>query len=450
MIFYNTCTSSIMYDFSIENNAEKIVSPKTREYFREVISSYYNGNHRAAIVTLYSVVIVDIIIKLETLRDVYSDESAAKILDDIKNTQNKTSPKSAWETQLIEVVSTKTQLFDNIDKVRIDNLTKDRHLCAHPVIDKEDKLHTPNRETVASHIRNMMESLFLKPALLSKKVLPTILTDLEEKTELLIDDHSLKNYLESKYLKSLTQPVELAIFKELWGFVFKKINDECNKNRDMNFRFLNILFQRNSKKCTYLIREEKDRFSNNVLNNKETIYYLTAFLAQYDFLYNELNENVKLAIRKNCSDSLKSKILAWFLSDGFQIHLDDVRKVLKEKHILVLLLDDCYKACTTLITIGVSRGYEEEVISFIISLYVSSQNYDKADLYFDDFVRKHLEYFSEHDFISLCEGANQNSQTYDRRNSPSDHKYLMDFIRNKHSTFDFTPYPNLFKDIQKL
>ena len=49
-------------------NAQKIYSPKSREYFKEVISSYVNGNYRSAIVMLYSVCICDLLFKLQELK----------------------------------------------------------------------------------------------------------------------------------------------------------------------------------------------------------------------------------------------------------------------------------------------------------------------------------------------------------------------------------------------
>ena len=60
-----------MKDYSLENSIEQINSERTKKYFREVSSSYFNGNYRASIVTLYSVVINDILIKLEVLDEIY-------------------------------------------------------------------------------------------------------------------------------------------------------------------------------------------------------------------------------------------------------------------------------------------------------------------------------------------------------------------------------------------
>jgi hypothetical protein len=231
-----------MKDFSIEYASQKINSEKTKEYFKEVSSSYFNENYRAAIVTLYSVVINDILIKLEVLDEIYSDSVAKAILDETRTFQESNPTNADWERDIVEKVKNRTSLFDNVDYAHIQALRNDRHLCAHPVIDKDDKLYTPNKETVASHIRNMLESLFLKPAILSKKILSTILIDISTKKELLIDVESLEKYIKSKYLSNINPTIELSIFRDLWKFIFRLNDIQSIENRLINYRVLNLLF----------------------------------------------------------------------------------------------------------------------------------------------------------------------------------------------------------------
>jgi hypothetical protein len=47
--------------FILEDEMENVVSPQTKEYLKEVVSSYNHGNYRSAIVVLYTVVIFDLI-----------------------------------------------------------------------------------------------------------------------------------------------------------------------------------------------------------------------------------------------------------------------------------------------------------------------------------------------------------------------------------------------------
>lgn len=76
-----------MANIIIEKLSERIQNPHTAEYFAEVLSCYYSGNMRSAVVMLYSTVICDLIYKLEELCEIYGDEGAKNILDNIEKQQ---------------------------------------------------------------------------------------------------------------------------------------------------------------------------------------------------------------------------------------------------------------------------------------------------------------------------------------------------------------------------
>lgn len=210
-----------MSNFSIELAADKIYDSRTKEYFQEVLSSYTNGNYRSAVVMLWTVVVCDLIYKLQALRDIYNDATAQSIINHIEQ-QQKDNPKSSeWEVKLLEQVKTRTELLDNAEEQNLQNLHKNRHLSAHPVLDQADLLFRPNRETARALSRNTLEGVFMKPPILGKKIVNEFVTDLAAKKDLLPDDKSLKRYLEAKYFQNLGSAVEDYLFRALWKFVFQ-------------------------------------------------------------------------------------------------------------------------------------------------------------------------------------------------------------------------------------
>lgn len=60
--------------------SENIYFPQIRGYFKEIVSSYDNGNYRSAMVMLYSTIVCDLLLKLKELNEVYSDKKAEEIL----------------------------------------------------------------------------------------------------------------------------------------------------------------------------------------------------------------------------------------------------------------------------------------------------------------------------------------------------------------------------------
>jgi hypothetical protein len=74
---------------SLEGFADDIFAAKTREYFKEVLSSYQNGNYRSSVVMLWSVAVCDLIYKLEYLIEVYRDATATEIINEMTRIQAK-------------------------------------------------------------------------------------------------------------------------------------------------------------------------------------------------------------------------------------------------------------------------------------------------------------------------------------------------------------------------
>lgn len=433
-----------MKDFSIEYASQKINSEKTKEYFKEVSSSYFNENYRAAIVTLYSVVINDILVKLEVLDEIYSDSVAKAILDETRAFQESNPTNPEWERDIVEKVKNRTSLFDNVDYAHIQALKNDRHLCAHPVIDKDDKLYTPNKETVASHIRNMLESLFLKPAVLSKKILSTILVDISSKRELLIDEESLEKYIKAKYLANLNTTIELSIFRDLWKFIYRLNDEQSIENRLINYRVLNLLYKRNIASCIQKIKGEQEYFSN-ITNSKEPINFLIRFLSENEFLYAEFREDVHLLIEEQIKNDINAKTVAWFLSESYLKHLEQIKVLIGTSFNGQAPYDAEISAYQRLLKIGITKGYVNEVSEFIIWRYSISKNYNDADRTFTYILRPNLQYLNEEQLIKLCTESNKNSQVCDRSQSVGDHKELKNFIISKiGDSFEFKNYPNMF------
>lgn len=433
-----------MKDNNIENLSNKINSEKTRLYFKEVSNSFYNGNYRAAIVTLYSVVINDLLIKLEVLEEIYNDTVAKDILDQIRTFQTTHPNNPDWEKDIIEKVKTRTNLIDNVDYAHIQALKNDRHLCAHPVLDKDEKLYTPNQETVAAHIRNMLESLFLKPAILSKKILQTILVDIASKKDILIDEQSLERYILSKYLNNLNSATEVAIFRELWKFVFTISNIDTDSNRLINYRVLYYVYKRNISDCINKIKSEKEYFSN-VLNREQNISFFIRFLSENEFLYTDFREDTHLLVSKLVKSDFSSKVVAWFLSENFLKHLEIIKediKTLSENY----RYDASSPAYQRLVQIGISKGYRKEVIDFIIWRHTFSRSYDESDRTFTSVILPNLNLFNEDEAKELCDKINNNQQNYGRNRADDDYEELKNFIKNSFGEdFDFSIYPRVFK-----
>lgn len=277
-----------MTDFSIEMAVERITDHRTRQYFEEVHRSYVGGNYRSAVVMLWSVVVCDLLFKLDQLATAYADATARTLLDEIERLRAPNPRSPEWESQLLDKVKERTHLLHEADYENLQHLQKHRHLCAHPVLTEAEALFSPNKETTRAQIRNALEGLLTKPAIMTKKVFNALAEDLEALKDRLPDDRSLKRYLESKYFPHLVVPVENAIFRSLWSLVFKVTDNRCEANRAINYRTLRILYERRPQDINRLIENDKAYFGQVTVSGTP-LDYLLAFLRDHPAVFTLLS-----------------------------------------------------------------------------------------------------------------------------------------------------------------
>ena len=62
-----------------EKDLNVFENEEARDYFKEILQSYYGQNYRAAVVTLYSFVIYDLFIKLQTMANEGNKKAGTKV-----------------------------------------------------------------------------------------------------------------------------------------------------------------------------------------------------------------------------------------------------------------------------------------------------------------------------------------------------------------------------------
>lgn len=434
-----------MSNFSIELAADKIYDSRTKEYFQEVLSSYTNGNYRSAVVMLWTVVVCDLIYKLQALRDIYNDATAQSIINHIEQ-QQKDNPKSSeWEVKLLEQVKTRTELLDNAEEQNLQNLHKNRHLSAHPVLDQADLLFRPNRETARALSRNTLEGVFMKPPILGKKIVNEFVTDLAAKKDLLPDDKSLKRYLEAKYFQNLGSAVEDYLFRALWKFVFQISNSNTDENRDINFRSLKIIYARRSNELKAYIQEHKDFFSK-VVSEDEPLSYLIKFLSDNPSIYSLLNDNARVIIHNYAESDIDLYAIAIFLNDDVKKHLDQIWQRFTAGE--VTMSPESWRKVMEITDEHNYKKFTESVVSIGVEQYCNSTSYKLANEGFSILIEPQLKFFDREHLINLLDHIESNDQAYGRRPATKDHvkiKKKCDQVLGLQ--FDYSKYPNFTRSI---
>ncbi|MCY8489353.1 hypothetical protein [Bacillus atrophaeus] len=416
--------------YSIEQGAEQIYHPKTKEYFKEVLQSYVNGSYRSAVVMLYSVVMCDLIYKLKDLKELYEDETAISILEKVEEEQKKnTTNPGSWEGILIDEVKTRTLLLEPADKITIDSLRLHRHLSAHPVLTQNDLLSTPNKETARALIRNMLEGLFIKNPVMSKKVFDTLLEDLGEHKNFFSDDFSLENYIESRYLKNTNEHMINTIFKDLWSITFNCASDQCKTNREINFRTLKILYKKYRASLLKYIEENPIPFNKFKEDNEGILLRLTKFFGDNPELYSFIESHNQTKLKAKIKSKGKLKVRAPFLRGSMENHFDYLIKDIhweeytyEERFYESHILDRAEREL--LLKWASENDCIDKYYDLLIQQFVHSGNFDTADHNYDVFIKPNLKQFNREQFLTLYDGINRNRQCHAHRFAKSNNTQI--------------------------
>ena len=423
-----------MSDFSLEMAAKRIIDARTRRYFREVLGCYDGGFYRSAVVTLWSVVISDMLFKLDQLANAYGDSTAGKILSDIEDTRKRNPRSPEWETLLLKKVADDTHMFEEAEISHLQSLQSHRHLSAHPVLTSTDVLFTPNQETARAHIRNALECVLTRPAIATRKVFDALVEDLEANAKVLPNNRSLKAYLEAKYFPHLPSPVEDKIFRSLWRLVFRETDARCEKNRIVNFRALCVLYERRAPEIRQLIESDRLYFSDCHFDGN-TAKVLAAFLRDHQEVYGLLLDSAQTLSANFAKSNFAVFATAWYLGDSIDSHVEEVLRQVREDK-AQLSQKPFERFCEVLRR----EGKLQAVIDMAIELYATSTSFRVGDKRFDKMIRPLLDDFSKDDVIQFLKRSEENDQTY--RRGTRDYAEVQRRIEAElGKEFDLSPYP---------
>lgn len=412
-----------MSEFPIEGQLEKIVDPRSKIYFKEVLQTYINGNLRSSMVMLWTVVVCDLVFKLKHLHEVHSDSVAEKLLKEIEEKQSKNPTSPDWETYLLDEVKNRTTLLSLAEYTDLQNIREKRHLSAHPVLTEEELLFEPSPESVKAYIRAALESLLTKPPFLTKNVVGHLVKDIAEKKHLFPDDRGFKKYLDAKYYGKLPKESENYLFRELWKFVFKLENPDANENRGINFRALKLLYEQNKDQFKAYIIAHADRFSE--LSFGDPIEYFFIMLCDDPSIFHCLTDVAKEPISKMTQTSLDHFSIAFFFTEEVSDHLESVLERVKESDTINHADGITWEKWKIFRQVCDDNGYAEEANEIAIELYSRSMNYNTADIFFGRYIRPAAGTFNDQEMTKLITDTEANPQVTGRRGAGSAHEDLL-------------------------
>ena len=438
-------------EFDIYN----ISNLRTRNYFEDVLQSFYSKNYRASILLLYSLVISDLYEKL-----VYMNENGLfKISGDLelikKLVAENESKYSQVEKNIYGIYKDKN-ILDKSTMDMLDYLIKIRDKCAHPVFVGESDYYLPSIDEVRWLIRKCYEDIFVIDAYI-KEPYSVIRNSLEQKEWNLytkeifgysINEQELdyfNKYFEKKFFNKMTDKNYQKLFNSLIDLIFKKVGSEdFIKYQFTRYKLLESLLN-------YLSNKGKIEVLKNVYNweyiDNEFIYdeiphevetcqnltYIFEFLSKNTiFIYELKNKNEMLF------NYLKQELdkNVWYIVKYYFIFYESIENAIKDKqenyNFYKIVLNNC-----------VDKMTNDFIIEILVKLFKKIPDYNGYDMSSEmcETLNKIVENkkYNNDNLKDILEIMNNNRQIYDtsRNGSKAQFKRLLEL------GIDLSKYDNL-------
>lgn len=439
-------------NFDFENATKQVKSKRIQKYLEEVISTYNNCEYRSCIVMLYATTFADALDKIRTMSEVYQNEKAEKFLEEYNKGRNNNRAYSALEREVKEFI-VDSGLINDIEEKQWEHLKDYRDYCAHPVVERDYGLISPNEEQVRMHIRNMFEALFLKDAILTDN---KVFEDFLGKVEDFYDRNQLdglEEYVNTRYIRKLDLNTKGKFIKNLWKFSFNIDGDaECDKYRRVAYRVIIWIIQSDKSDILKFIEENISYFNGKiryqeVITEKNSYNFkfyenrtlaLIYLLYRVPEIYGILSEDNQTEIKSVVKKNINLILMAPYLFENSQKHVNRIIKELKDDNCLIpVFLNELREK-------GYKR-YDYEYNELVIYYFYNCQNsnqwspdWNLINLTYNHIVSDAIPFFT---FNQMDSFLKQLPESYEQATCMGKMaNQIIDIIKKKGYEIDFTKY----------
>lgn len=420
---------------SVEEIKLHIRDQETLSSFKEVLSCYYSGNYRSAVVMLYVTVIMDIYYKYCYLADVYGNENASKFIKKIHERWTENSTSSEWE-KTVRDQYVKEKYVSNQAHAFLKNLFDQRNLCAHPNNDFSKSIYQPNQYAVLGLILDSSCIICTSP-LFTKDIFDIIEKDVIDNANLFQNFEQLEQYVETRYLSKIDDAqVEFDLFCIYWKLCLCSDSAEAVNNHSINRYLLFLLYKRNSE---YFVRRVKSDYS--ILKDIKLIIdrcVLTAikFFNYFDCSFSKLlPEESQNLFRDKVMQDENLKFISVFLHTLDYQYYDDAKLKFCNPSIR-----DVYKSYV--LNLLRTKNFIS-YLDYIIDIFSLSSNYDMVGKIWLSHIYPYLNDFNSEQLQKILKVADGNDQIVYSYVFRKNYDEIKECLRKFVPDYDFSRFKKL-------
>lgn len=412
----------------LENNDAK-------KYFKEILQSYYSQNYRAAVVLLYSFVIYDLLIKLQTMAN-EGEKKAQKKLDEINELIKKEEKYSLVENNIIEFYTQNCPLYFNRFEEDIVYLKNCRNKCAHLKIN-DSSLFVPKDYQVRMLICSMYDNILSIKAPFITDLFSFVQGDVEKYTSQILFinriDDSIYNDLTKKYFNRLTEEAlkkSYATFIRLL-FISQDAKGQSNIVGLYTFVYTLTKYIINNKSAQFIeerrIQDVFNRINISSIRDIDDRYYaLLYIMVDFPIIMDSIYKN-----QRNIFDFMSIEVLScpqqlWLYNVFFPREKKDVYAFFKENEQVQQprYIDTLYET--------VKRSLNFDINDFMLIMVERIPNYNgfsDADI-FTQFFISHLKEMNKDSISKVLDIYDLNGQCVNRGKHKVDMEKIEKYLNN--------------------
>ena len=369
----------------------------SKQYLEEAIVSYRSGAYRAAIISTWIAVCVDIIEKIREL-SLSGDKAAIELEKKLNSIQpNNINGMLDFERKILDYACDELELISVVEKRHLEHLKEDRHLCAHPTFLADGSQFKPSPELTKAYIVEastyLLSNVPVKGKVVIDRLFNLILGDsFPEDEETAYKILSSDNYLgrvKSSTVRNLTVILLKRIFKDENGLsedMFEKICSALGAIERLYNEIYTDVFK--------TIFREMAAVANDVI-----IKRLFPFLTKRNEAWSYLDKATFLRLKIIIS-SLAGKELNKYRVSNLSSINQEINDMIQKR-----IADFKTSELKDLLNGNPSKSLKD----IAIKLFVDSESFASAYDNGMHYLLPHVKYFENHDIEILFNGIMENS-----------------------------------------
>jgi hypothetical protein len=189
---------------AVEDLLNEVRSRDSRRYLAEAIGAYQAGAFRSAVVATWVAVAFDLIAKIREL-DEAGDTKAGSFIQGVNQAIENQAQNPNFlldiERSLIKVAHETFEFIEPRERLQLERLRQDRHVCAHPAFVRPDEVFEPTPELVRAHLVTAVDAVLSKGPTPGKRAVERFMNEIEQRSfPERLDE--LADYLRDRYFES--------------------------------------------------------------------------------------------------------------------------------------------------------------------------------------------------------------------------------------------------------